>query len=60
MTKLSAAEHRFDNWTKPFSRLWLTFEAVPTTAQQIHEERRSESAGRHANAFLNMVDEDMA
>jgi len=57
---LSATNHPLDNWTKPFSRLCLTFEAVLTTAQEIHEERRSEGTGRHAQAFLNMVDEDMA
>ena len=26
----------------------------------MHDERRSESTGRHAKAFLNMVDEEMA
>ena len=60
MTTLSAAKHRFDSWTKPFSRLCLNFEAVLTTAQEVHEERRWESTGRHAKAFLNMVDEEMA
>ena len=33
MTTLSAAKHRFDSWTKPFSRLCLTFEAALTTPQ---------------------------
>ena len=59
MSTLSAAKHRFDSWTKPFSRLCLTFDAVITTAQEMHEERRSEAMGRHAKAFLNMVDEEM-
>jgi len=56
---LSAAKHRFDTWQKPFSRLVLTFDAVVTTAQEMHEERRHEKVGRHAKAFLNLVDEEM-
>ena len=38
----------------------MSFEAVLTTAYEIHEERRSESTGRHAKALLHSVDEDMA
>jgi hypothetical protein len=62
VTTLSATKHRFDNWTKPFSRLCLTFEAVLTTAQDIHEERRSENKKQWSpyKAFLCMVDEGMA
>ena len=59
MSTLSATKHRFDSWAKPFSRVCLTFGAVASTAQEIHEERRNEAAGRHAKAFLNMVDEEM-
>ena len=59
MTTLSAAKHRFDSWTKPFSRLCLAFEAVLCTAQEMHEERRNEAAGKNAKAFLLMVDEEM-
>ncbi len=54
-----AAKHRFDTWQKPFSRLVLTFDAVVTTAQEMHEERRSEPVGRQAKEFLKLVDEEM-
>ena len=60
MTRLNGTHHRFDNCTKQFSRLCLTFEALLTTAQEMYDERRLESTGRHAKAFLNMVDEEMA
>ncbi len=59
MSTLSAAKHRFDSWTKPFSRVCLTFDAVVSTAQEMHEERRNEAMGRHAKEFLKMVDEEM-
>ena len=52
------AKHRFDTWQKPFSKLVLTFPAVLATAQEMHEERRTEAAGRHAKAFLNLLDEE--
>ena len=59
LRSLSAAKHRFDTWQKPFARLCLTFEAVVSTAQEMHEERRAEAIGRHAKAFLKLVSEDM-
>ena len=58
MSTLSAAKHRFDSWTKPFSRV-CTFDAVVSTAQEMHEERRNAVAGRHAKEFLKVVDEEM-
>jgi len=54
-----AAKHRFDTWSKPFATLCLTFDAVVATAQQVHEERRYEASGRHAKAFLSLLDEEM-
>ena len=57
---LSAAKHRFDSWQKPFGRLCLSFEAALVTAQEIHEERRTQAAGRHAKEFLKLVDEESA
>ena len=59
MSSLCAAKHRFDSWTKPFSRICLTFDAVLSTAQEMHEERRNEAVGRHAKEFLKNVDEEM-
>ncbi len=59
LRNLSAAKHRFDTWQKPFARLVLTFDAVLSTAQAIHEERRMEATGRHARMFLEAVDEEM-
>ena len=59
MSTLSAAKHRFDSWTKPFSRICLTFDAVVATAQEMHEERRNDAVGRHAKEFLKFVDEEV-
>lgn len=57
--KFYAAKHRFDSWAAPFARLCLTFDAVVSTAQVTHEERRSEAVGRHAKHFLSLVTEEL-
>ena len=57
---LSAAKHRFDTWQKPFGRLCLSYEAALTTAQEIHEERRSTAVGRQAKEFLILATDEEA
>lgn len=52
------AKHRFDSWQKPFARVCLSFDAVIATAQTLHDERRSEAAGRYAKTFLTLLDEE--
>ena len=59
MSTLSAAKHRFDSWTKPFSRICPTFDAVVASAQEMHEERRNDAVGRRAKEFLKFVDEEV-
>ena len=59
LKSLSAAKHRFDSLQKPFGRSCLTFEAILTVAQELHEERRTEAAGKHAKEYLKlMMDEE--
>lgn len=60
LKSLSAAKHRFDSLQKPFGRSCLTFEAMLTTAQELHEERRTETAGRNAKEFLQLMMQEEA
>ena len=55
---LRAAKHRFESFQQPFGRCILTWEAVLRTAQEIHEERRTQAPGKHAKTFLQQCDEE--
>ena len=58
LTGVVGAKHRFDSWQKPFARVCLSFDAIVATAQAMHEERRSEPAGRFGKACLSLLDEE--
>ena len=55
--KFSAAKHRFDTWSMPFAKVYLTLEAVVRTAQ-LHEERKHEKVGHAGRTFLDLLSEE--
>ena len=57
-SKFSAAKHRFDTWATPFAKLCLTMEAVLSTAQSLHDERKQERVGAAAKEFLMLATEE--
>ena len=52
---MSLALHCFDSTAKPFTRCVVFFEAVLATAQSIADERKHQTEGKEAAAFLASV-----